>query len=72
MGRTRSDCARVQAAYSGDTSIRRAIDHILLQLAKGLEGATPGPEEVLKILESHPGADRRAVVDDITYRPNER
>lgn len=50
-----SEFARVQAAYSGDTSTRRAIDQLLLQLADGPDGATPGPEEVFK---SHPGADR--------------
>src|SRR5438105_750817 len=56
MKRTHSDLSRVQAAYSGDTSNRRAIDYILRQLADGPDGATPGPEELLEALESHPGA----------------
>jgi hypothetical protein len=70
MRRTHSDFGRVREAYSGDTSNRRAIDHLLLQLADAPPGTLgPGPEELVEALESHPGADRAAVVDYFTYRP---
>lgn len=68
MKRTHSDYSRVQAAWAND-STRAAIQALLLQLADGRDGATPGPEELAEVLESHPGADRAAVVDYFAYRP---
>ncbi|MCC6678266.1 MAG: hypothetical protein IT436_14085 [Phycisphaerales bacterium] len=69
MRRTHSDYSRVQAAWADD-STRAAIDTLLLQLADAPDGTTgPGPEELAEALESHPGADRTAVVDYFAYRP---
>ncbi|MCC6676406.1 MAG: hypothetical protein IT436_04620 [Phycisphaerales bacterium] len=70
MKRSHSDFSRVQAAWADD-STRAAIEALLLQLADAPAGTTgPGPEELAEALESHPGADRAAVVDYFAFLPD--
>lgn len=62
----------LRAFIEDDESTIAAIRALAGRLPEGAAVGGFGPEELAEVLESHPGADRAAVVDYFAFRPPSR